>query len=65
MLRRLVVGAFASVALASVLRAECVTLTAKEVMSRPGIELVFGGRAVDIQDVGPTGARVTFDVTSN
>ena len=62
MLRRLLVGAFASVALVSVSRAECVSVTAKEVMSRPGIELVFGGRVVDLQDVGPTGARVTFDV---
>jgi len=62
MVRRVLVAAASSVVLVSALHAECVGLTAREVLTRPGMELVFAGRVVDIQDVGQSAARVTFAV---
>jgi hypothetical protein len=61
MVRQIVVATIASAAFGIALHAECVTLTAKEMMSRPGV-LIFGGRVVDVQDVGQGGARWTIEV---
>ena len=61
MVRQIVVGAIVSAVFGIALHADCVTLTAKEMMSRPGV-LIFGGRVVDVQDVGQGGARWTIEV---
>ena len=61
MVRKIVVGIIASAAFGIASHADCVTLTAKEMMSRPGV-LVFGGRVVDVQDVGQGGTRWTIEV---
>jgi hypothetical protein len=67
MIRQIAVATLASATIATAmvgitLHAECALITAEAVMSHREYELVFGGRVVDIQDFGPSGARVTFDV---
>lgn len=62
MVRQIVVGTIASAAFGIALHAECVGLPAKEMMSRPGVELIFAGRVVDVQDVGQSAARWTIEV---
>ena len=67
LIRQLAVATLASATVTSAvvgttLHAECALITAKAVMSQREYELVFGGRVVDIQAFGPSGARVTFDV---
>jgi len=61
MVRQIVAGIVASAAFGIALHAECVTLPAKEMVSRPGV-LIFFGRVADVQDVGQTGARWTIEV---
>ena len=43
-------------------RAECVMVTAKQVLENPGFELVFSGTVIAADSTGEQGYRVTFDV---
>lgn len=62
MLHRPLLVALAVTLAAATVYAECFTLTAKYVMSEPGFEVVFAGRAVHTVHIGERVSRVTFEV---